>query len=244
MTNLRLGDSGAAVIALQRRLNSASGIEELAVDGVFGPATDRSVRTFQSTHCFPDRRQLVVDGVVGPATLAALEDPVASFAVPTVGHVIARIALREAQRGVVEAPVNTGTDVMRYQAATGLSGTGWPWCAAFVTWCYESAGVVLRSDWGFASVPDLEAWARKHGYWQPRDANRVPSVGALVVFTFSHVGIVIASSGTVDVTVEGNTQPDDSGSQRDGGGVHRRRRSHVLVKGYVELPALAAVPPR
>lgn len=68
---LRLGDSGTAVITLQRRLNIWGA--DIAVDGYFGPLTDAAVRTFQ-TQVFgpgPD-----VDGIVGPATWAELlKDP-------------------------------------------------------------------------------------------------------------------------------------------------------------------------
>jgi peptidoglycan hydrolase-like protein with peptidoglycan-binding domain len=55
---------GEDVKALQQTL-SGVGLP-VAVDGVFGPATDRAVRQFQARH------GLVVDGVVGPRTLANL----------------------------------------------------------------------------------------------------------------------------------------------------------------------------
>lgn len=58
---LRSGDKGPAV----RRLQQALGI---AVDGSFGPETDRAVRAFQA------RFDLPVDGVVGARTWAALDD--------------------------------------------------------------------------------------------------------------------------------------------------------------------------
>ena len=71
---LHLGSSGEAVTWLQRRLNQiagpgghgALGGKPLAVDGVFGPQTDKVVKTFQA------HRGLAVDGVVGAKTLAAL----------------------------------------------------------------------------------------------------------------------------------------------------------------------------
>jgi hypothetical protein len=58
-SGFRLGARGPAVVELQQLL----GIPE---DGVFGPATDAAVRTFQAAH------GLFVDGTVGAATLAAL----------------------------------------------------------------------------------------------------------------------------------------------------------------------------
>lgn len=64
---LATGSSGDAVECLQARLNAAmtSGAE-LAVDGAFGPATDRAVREFQTS------KSLVVDGIAGQQTLDAL----------------------------------------------------------------------------------------------------------------------------------------------------------------------------
>jgi peptidoglycan hydrolase-like protein with peptidoglycan-binding domain len=62
---LRLGDRGPAVATWQGQLNAAVGAG-LAVDGAFGPATDRATRDLQRA------RGLVVDGVVGPASRAAL----------------------------------------------------------------------------------------------------------------------------------------------------------------------------
>lgn len=53
------GATGMAVITLQQHLG-------IAADGVFGPATEASVKMFQQS------RHLSADGVVGPATWAAL----------------------------------------------------------------------------------------------------------------------------------------------------------------------------
>lgn len=63
--SLRRGDRGPEVSLLQQALEEVLG-EPAAVDGVFGPATERAVRTFQA------QQGLVVDGVAGPRTRAAL----------------------------------------------------------------------------------------------------------------------------------------------------------------------------
>lgn len=57
---LRQGDTGDEVLELQRRL-SAAGFP-LTLDGQFGPATERALRSFQN------RAGLVMDGLAGPKT--------------------------------------------------------------------------------------------------------------------------------------------------------------------------------
>lgn len=61
---VRRGDTGGTVHHLQSALRALG--YRLAVDGAFGPDTERAVRTFQTRH------HLSVDGVVGPATWAAM----------------------------------------------------------------------------------------------------------------------------------------------------------------------------
>lgn len=63
---LRRGDRGEAVAVLQAALGRAG--HPVAIDGDFGPRTERAVRAFQTA------RGLVVDGIVGPRTRAALTE--------------------------------------------------------------------------------------------------------------------------------------------------------------------------
>lgn len=58
----------------------------------------------------------------------------------TKGDEVVKVALAEV--GVTEVPLgsNSGPRVRQYQAATELAGTGWPWCAAFVEWCWKRVG--------------------------------------------------------------------------------------------------------
>jgi peptidoglycan hydrolase-like protein with peptidoglycan-binding domain len=59
------GATGNAVLQLQRALRRTPNLG-IAVDGVFGPATDTAVKEFQLG------AGLVADGIVGPLTWAAL----------------------------------------------------------------------------------------------------------------------------------------------------------------------------
>ena len=63
---LRFGSKGEDVEYLQRRLNGI-GFGSLVVDGIFGVATEESVKKFQKEN------GLTVDGIVGSQTWATLE---------------------------------------------------------------------------------------------------------------------------------------------------------------------------
>jgi hypothetical protein len=62
---LRRGSRGVNVTYLQRRLNQL-GINVGRADGIFGPMTQRGVRTAQS------RFRIAVDGIAGPVTIGRL----------------------------------------------------------------------------------------------------------------------------------------------------------------------------
>jgi peptidoglycan hydrolase-like protein with peptidoglycan-binding domain len=241
---LKKGSKGPKVVELQNMLNAAGSQPRLVADGDFGNNTLKSVKYFQARHKDQNGSPLTVDGEVGDRTWGALVKANGGTPPPppkpeqggSVGQRICRIALGEASKGVVEVGGdNRGKDVYKYQSSTGLGGTGWPWCAAFVTWCYEQAGLVLNTSAGFASVYLMEQWARKTGRWKPRVSGYVAPAGSILIFTFSHTGIVISGGKSSDATCEGNTSSGNAGSQRNGGGVYRRTRSHSIIKGYVVM---------
>jgi murein L,D-transpeptidase YcbB/YkuD len=62
---LRQGAAGDRVLMLQRKLCALG--YPLAVDGIFGKATDKALRAFQRDHA------LAVDGIAGPLTRAAID---------------------------------------------------------------------------------------------------------------------------------------------------------------------------
>jgi hypothetical protein len=70
-----------------------------------------------------------------------------------------------------------------------------------------------------------------------RDPAKNIRPGDLIVFNFSHCGIATTTPTAAGffVTTEGNTSPGDGGSQRDGGGVHSRRRHISQVKAAIRF---------
>lgn len=120
-----------------------------------------------------------------------------TVAVPA-GEVMA-VAAREV--GTRESPPgsNRGPRVGEYQASTSLGGTGWPWCAAFVTWVLARAGV--ETSWCSASTWLMWSAARDRGL-----TITAPVPGCVIIWPGVHVGLVDAvhGNGTVS-TIEGNS---------------------------------------
>lgn len=111
------------------------------------------------------------------------------------------IAIAERELGVTEDPrgSNSGARVRRYQAATHLAGTGWPWCAAFVEWVWEQAG--LRD-----TAADPSTW----WFWKRAEARGEigpPRPGGAIIWPGTHTGLVVAVDRAAGVvhTIEGNT---------------------------------------
>ncbi len=115
-TLLRSGDRSPAVATWQAALNAAAGAG-LSTDGIFGPATDRATRDFQSA------RGLVVDGVVGPASRTA-----ASAATVTTASASSSTPITD--EGAILRPDDRGPAVATWQgqlnraAGAGLATDG------------------------------------------------------------------------------------------------------------------------
>lgn len=138
------------------------------------------------------------------------------------------MALAEAARHVHEAGgANTGPRVKQYQGATGLAGTGRPWCDAFCDFCFEEAGRSLDELERSAGVEHTFELAKSKG-WLVND----PARADLVCFQWDsgpldHIGFVVQPmpDGSVK-TVEGNTSPmaGVGHAQGEGGGVYVKIR--------------------
>lgn len=153
------------------------------------------------------------------------------------------------QAGVEEVPrgSNSGEAIRHYQAATNLDGTGWPWCAAFVDWCVDRWQRETQAETGVASPFNRPRTAAAYGLlsWAKVEAERgvrifapaggyVPARGDVVVYGFSHCGIVAgAVADDVFSAYEGNTNPDGG---REGYIVCARMRHRREVRGFIHLP--------
>lgn len=110
---LKQGQSGAAVTALQQRLNQL-GFNAGAADGQFGPKTTAAVKAFQNS------KGLVADGVVGPKTWDKLGIKVSGTptTTPSTGGVRGSTALANNGRAVA---MSMGGYTSHGLCATGVS---------------------------------------------------------------------------------------------------------------------------
>lgn len=181
---------------------------------------------------------------------------------------LAVIAEREVGNGENPRGSNRGRDIAKYFPADGYvppggKDEGYAWCAAFVCWCVQQflAGA-RKAEWPYRidvtpprtpAAYGLRSWGMANGcaVFTPghvRAGGRMrPQRGDIVVFGFSHVGIVVAAnkSDTNFASVEGNT--DDAGG-REGWVVARRARTLAQVElkrkdmgCFVRMPALPTV---
>lgn len=162
------------------------------------------------------------------------------------------LEIAASQIGVREKGKNRGPEVDAYVMAAGLDPNGgYPWCAAFVYWCFRNAAMELgvpnpcprtaRVGGNPETPPGL--WDRALFYQSDQ-----PSTGAVFVIVGKkggHTGFVehlteasrINPDGSVSkpgvlITIEGNTNEDGS---REGIGVFRRTRLPEEITGYLDF---------
>lgn len=232
---LRLGAKGDTVRSWQILLHE-HGLGAVCgeIDGMFGVRTDAATRQLQ------DRHGLMVNGVVNGATREAASHVCALPAI---------VAIAESQLGVKETSKNYGPKLAKYWEATsypeGMKNRE-PWCAAFVAWCVREAGRV--EGWlnkgetnrpRSAAVRDWVPAALKLGWkvFGPGDPVLFPAPGDIVVFKFSHVGIVTDREAYDVKTIEGNTNEH---GEREGKYVLRRERAmREMCRSFIRLPKAA-----
>ena len=122
----------------------------------------------------------------------------------------------------------SGYNNTKYGAWYGMNGE--PWCAIFVSWCADQAGILNTLIPKFSGCTSGgRAWFQSHDRW--KEKGYIPSPGDLVFFDWDHSGdcdhveIVewVESNGTTLHTIGGNTSNDM---------VERRTRYQDCVAGY------------
>ena len=133
----------------------------------------------------------------------------------------------QGQMGITEDPPGSNNVIFNTDYNGGaVSGDAYPWCCAFVWWCFEKSGNGAAFYYGnkTAACSEVHRWATdKHLVINGNEA----TYGDLVIFgNDEHIGIVIANNGDgTYTTIEGNTSSDEAGSQSNGGGVFIKKRS-------------------
>src|SRR5690606_872474 len=137
-----------------------------------------------------------------------------------------------AEIGVREATgQNDGERVEAYLQYCGL-GSGYAWCAAYVSWCFGQAGYEhARNPWSPALFP------AERTVWTREPAGTTPQQGAVFGIYYpalkriAHVGFIDQVAGSWLVTVEGNVEDQ----------VLRKRRSlrsiHAVADWLSPMPA-------
>ncbi|MEV5883084.1 peptidoglycan-binding protein [Streptomyces sp. NPDC052020] len=110
----------------------------------------------------------------------------------------------------------------------GQDGYGYPWCAAFVAWVADQAGVAALYPRS-ASCSVGVSWFKSKKRW-----SEYPAIGAQVFFGGgggTHTGLVVGYDSKTITTVEGNTSVTGS-AEGDGVYLRKRNRKDAYVYGY------------
>lgn len=116
------------------------------------------------------------------------------------------------------------------------------WCAMFVSWCANQAGIPSSIVYYHAYCPYGVSWFKDRGLFQYsayRGGSYTPKAGDIIYFApvgstvSSHVGIVRYASGGYVYTIEGNTS-GQNGEQNEGGGCFAKAYSlsYERIYGY------------
>jgi hypothetical protein len=132
------------------------------------------------------------------------------------------LKVAQGQIGTRENPPESNS--VKYNKAYYKSDVRAPWCVVFQWWCFQKAGLSTAVFPKANNVFAVRDWYRARGRF-----NRTPKPGALVIYSFSHIGIVekVLGDGRIQA-IEGNT---DARGSRTGGKVMRKVRSRNIL-GY------------
>lgn len=113
------------------------------------------------------------------------------------------VSIASSQVGYVETPTN----YTKYGAWYGLDGN--EWCAMFVSWCANQAGILNTVVPKYALCSSGATWYSNNGCYRARSTGYVPKSGDVIFFDYGsgihHTGIVEYYSNGYVHTIEGNS---------------------------------------
>lgn len=170
----------------------------------------------------PVNHRLTVEKEINRVTGKKVNQLIADCKLPTVNRELI-ISIARTQLGTREATgKNDGAAVEAYLNYTG-NKKGTPWCASFISWVYDQAGLAQpRTAWS----PALFPLARQTLRPLPADVFGIyfPSLKRI-----AHCGIVEVTRGNWVQTIQGNT---NSTGAREGDGVYRKLRHKRTIALY------------
>jgi hypothetical protein len=154
--------------------------------------------------------------------------------------------------GATEASGNQmGTDprmreIFEADSLMGSSDTdGYAWCCSFISLCVQKL-INQSPHYGMVHPPRTASVLNFRTQWAPAQnclifppnhAVHSPHKGDVLVFTFSHIGVVDEVGTNMVYTIEGNT--NEAGS-REGTSVLRKSRAFGIIRCFIRLPIPAS----
>lgn len=146
------------------------------------------------------------------------------------------IDIAKSEIGIIEEPINK-VKYNTWYYGKEVSGDDYPWCGAFVSWCYNEAEIPLDnidSVKGFVSCPNALNHFKTSGEIVKKENVKE---GDIVLFDWNgdgyceHTGIFSKDLGNgMFESIEGNTS---LANQSNGGEVMIRQRRYGAVKAFV-----------
>ncbi len=206
---MKYGDKGEEVAALQK-LMRARGYDVGAIDGDFGPKLLRAIVAHAcDTRTSTDETSWREVCRHAMSSLSWAQ-PAAPLPAPAAPKEDSWLAIAQGEIGQKEIKGSADNDRIRaYHAATsmGAAADAVPWCASFVCWCLEEAGVPSTRS---ARARSYEQWGHK---LKPAEVGP----GAIAVFWRGktkaegkgHIGFYVGGNPTgAAVSILGGNQSD------------------------------------
>lgn len=153
------------------------------------------------------------------------------------------VQMARSQIGVSEIGSSNNVIYNTWYYGRTVSGTAYPWCAVFISWCANQAGISNNIIPRSAAVAEFERFYRARGRLYNSGA-AVPSPGDLYSYSnSSHIGIVESgNSATAWTGIEGNTSNSVQRRSVTSGGVrYIMKPQYATVAGSHDVDILSRV---